>query len=290
MALEDLKRRYAQFQGLLNTGINQPGGLLGNIPQAALLGSAIYGQGVQGKDPFAALFPAVTQAAQLSQYLTPKAKIQMLSDSEKESLGLPKNRQFQRDPDTGKISQVGGSQVEVNLGQPLQQGISVAGQYEKESKNFIDRNASRKQILALTEIKEDDKQRSSQEDFDLVYAYYKFLDPGSTVRETEFENLEKLGSVGRRIKKIIPKWTKGRLLTDSQVKEIRDSMEKQFTGFAEEQKTRYNRFSTLLTESNLNPDLFLQNYIEEKTSEKQKLEEIDYSKLSNEELLRLYNQ
>lgn len=285
--IDALRKRYEQLQGLLNTGMNQPGGLLGNIPQAALLGSAIYGQGIQGRDPFAALLPAVTQTAQLSQYLTPKAKTEILTDKEKQDLNLPKDRQFQRDPNTGKITQIGGSQVEVNLGKPLTQGVSVANQYEKESKKFIDRNASRKQILALTDT---EGKRSSQEDFDLVYAYYKFLDPGSTVRETEFENLEKLGSVGRRIKKIIPKWTKGRLLTDSQVKEIRNSMEKQFTGFADEQQTRYNRFSTLLTESNLNPNLFLQNYIEEKTPEKQKLEEIDYSKLSNEELLRLYNQ
>jgi len=73
MALEDLKRRYAQFQGLLNTPMNQAGGLLGNIPQAALLGSAIYGQGVQGKDPFSALLPAAMQTAQLQKYMTPEA-------------------------------------------------------------------------------------------------------------------------------------------------------------------------------------------------------------------------
>jgi hypothetical protein len=72
MALEDLKRRYAQFQGLLNTPMNQAGGLLGNIPQAALLGSAIYGQGVQGRDPFSALLPAVAQTAQLQKYMTPE--------------------------------------------------------------------------------------------------------------------------------------------------------------------------------------------------------------------------
>jgi len=74
MALEDLKRRYAQFQGLLNTPMNQAGGLLGNIPQAALLGSAIYGQGVQGRDPFSALLPAAMQTAQLQKYMTPEAK------------------------------------------------------------------------------------------------------------------------------------------------------------------------------------------------------------------------
>jgi hypothetical protein len=50
---------------------NQEGGLLQNIPQTALLGSAIFGQGMQGKDPFSALLPAVTQTAQLQQYMTP---------------------------------------------------------------------------------------------------------------------------------------------------------------------------------------------------------------------------
>ena len=72
--IENLRKRYEQLQGLLNTPANQGGGLLGNISQGALLGSAIYGQGVQGKDPFAALLPAVTQTAQLSKYMTPKEK------------------------------------------------------------------------------------------------------------------------------------------------------------------------------------------------------------------------
>ena len=51
---------------------NQQGGLLQNIPQSALLGSAIFGQGMKGIDPFSALLPAVTQTAQLQQMLTPK--------------------------------------------------------------------------------------------------------------------------------------------------------------------------------------------------------------------------
>ena len=59
--------------GLLQTKMNQPGGLLGgNIPELALLGSALYGQGMQGKDPFEGLFPAYTQAAQLKSALTPE--------------------------------------------------------------------------------------------------------------------------------------------------------------------------------------------------------------------------
>ena len=66
----DIRKRYQQLQGLLNTPANQGGGLLGNISQGALLGSAIYGQGIQGKDPFAAIFPAVVQTAQTQAFLS----------------------------------------------------------------------------------------------------------------------------------------------------------------------------------------------------------------------------
>ena len=74
MSLIDLIReRYAKLTsegGLLDT--TSTGGLLNEIPQNALLGSAIYSQGVQGKDPFEALLPAVTQTAQLQKLMRPK--------------------------------------------------------------------------------------------------------------------------------------------------------------------------------------------------------------------------
>jgi len=96
MALMDLYRKYMTgtagvdggqgTQGLFGVGgqsgagglidfnkmNNQQGGLLQNIPQTALLGSAMFGQGIQGKDPFSALLPAVTQTAQLQKLMTPK--------------------------------------------------------------------------------------------------------------------------------------------------------------------------------------------------------------------------
>ena len=70
--IDRLRRRYEQLQGIFNASQNQPGGLLGNIPDVAILGSAIYGQGIQGKDPFEGLFPAYTQAAQVKKALTPE--------------------------------------------------------------------------------------------------------------------------------------------------------------------------------------------------------------------------
>jgi|21_taG_2_1085346.scaffolds.fasta_scaffold01551_9 hypothetical protein len=69
----DFSERLKKLQGLLNSPMNQSGGLLDKIPQGALLGSAIYGQGIQGKDPFASLLPAALQTAQLQKYMTPKA-------------------------------------------------------------------------------------------------------------------------------------------------------------------------------------------------------------------------
>jgi hypothetical protein len=60
--------------GLLQSNLSQmnqgEGGILSNIPQAALLGSAIFSQGVQGKDPFSALLPAVVQTSQIQSLLS----------------------------------------------------------------------------------------------------------------------------------------------------------------------------------------------------------------------------
>ena len=62
--------------GLLQSNLSQmnqgEGGLLSNIPQAAILGSAIYGQGIKGRDPLEALFPAAMQTASFTSAIQPK--------------------------------------------------------------------------------------------------------------------------------------------------------------------------------------------------------------------------
>jgi len=260
--------------------VTQPMGLLGNTE--ALIATGLLSQGAAGKNIFEAALPSLTQAAQIRKLVQPKktSNFVQLTPEQKKARGLPMDKEFQLDTSTNKVSQIGGSQVTVNMGKELSQGLSVTNQYQKESDTFIQRNSSRQQILALTEK---NKKRTPQEDFDLVYAYYKYLDPGSTVRETEFENLEKLGSVGRKIAKIIPKYTKGRILSDEQVQEIKNSMEKQFSSFAEEQKSRFDRYSTLLKENKLNPNLYLQDYLAKPKTP------VDLKNLSMEELKLLLN-
>ena len=82
----DLLSSNQQTQGLIGTGgesgggllqqnfnkMNQGQGLLSNIPEGAILGAALYGEGLKGKDPLAGAFPAFVKSAQVKKLLTPK--------------------------------------------------------------------------------------------------------------------------------------------------------------------------------------------------------------------------
>ena len=118
-----LLERLEDFKGLLNTPLSQKqSGLLDNIPQGAILGSSIFSQGIQGKDPFSALLPAVTQTAQLKKLMTPKNKdnFRLLSQFEVASVpGLDINKAYQMNTVTKKIvpvSGVGGTSITMNSG------------------------------------------------------------------------------------------------------------------------------------------------------------------------------
>jgi hypothetical protein len=98
---------------------NQPGGLLRNIPQTALLGSAMFGQGLKGKDPFSALLPAVTQTAQLQKLMTPKKGFRILTEAEKKSVpGIDMNKTYQINTGTKQISQLSGTGTNVTVNTP----------------------------------------------------------------------------------------------------------------------------------------------------------------------------
>jgi|TARA_R100001460_G_C3554922_1_gene175427 hypothetical protein len=261
--IDRLRRRYEQLQGIFNASQNQPGGLLGNIPDVAILGSAIYGQGIQGKDPLEALFPAATQTAQFKKLITPKEKdsFRQLSESEKKERKLPTDKQFQINTRTKQVSQVGGSgtNINVNTTNPAEVPLKIRKQYLDESKNFVTRNDSRNAILSNTQI--DFDKRTPADDFTLVYKYYKFVDPGSVVKETEFENLEKIGSAGDKIKRIIPKFTKGTTLTKNQVKNLETAMEREFPSYVKDQQKRESTYGRIFEEGGFDRDVYLQSFI-----------------------------
>jgi hypothetical protein len=125
--INNLRKRYEQLQGLLNTPMNQGGGLLGNIPQGALLGSAIFGQGIQGRDPFSALLPAAMQTAQLQQFLTPEEKerkiitgadgFQYYADTGERV--LPRVKAPEKEPNYKTLFNEAGDRVDVDLNNPI---------------------------------------------------------------------------------------------------------------------------------------------------------------------------
>ena len=114
--------RLKQLVGLEEGLLNQPkaqGGLLGGLTSNPnlLIGASIIGQGVQGKDPFGSVLPAVTQTAQIQKLLTPKNRFRQLTDIEKRSRGLPVDKQFQIGADN-KVMQIGGSGTNVTVNTP----------------------------------------------------------------------------------------------------------------------------------------------------------------------------
>jgi hypothetical protein len=250
--------------GLLQSNLSQmnqgEGGLLSNIPQAALLGSALYGQGIQGRDPFSALLPAVTQTAQLQKYMTPNLGFKILSKEEAKKIipNADPNKIYQQNLETKQISTIGGDGININTANPAKVPLDIRQQYQAESKDFIARKDNRNAILSNLDVKFED--RSATDDFSAIYKYYKFLDPNSVVKESEFKTLEEVGGVADRIRAIIPKFTKGNRLTKNQVKGLKEAMEREFPGYVEDQTTRENTFKKLIQQGGYDPDI-IQSYL-----------------------------
>lgn len=272
--------RYAKLQGLLNTPMNQKGGLLSNISQGAVLGASLYGQGLQGKDPFAAALPSFMQTAQLQKFMSPKG-FRQLSIKEKRDKKLPEDKQFQIDLSSGKVSQIGGSAVDIDLNtNEVKPALNISSKYEAESKNFKLQNATKNAILANTQVPH--KDRTPEDDFSLIYKVYKFYDPTSVIRESEFANLQNTGSFQRKFGKIIPRLAKGTTLSQDQVENLEKTVTREFPTYLKEQKQRFKRYNKMMELGGFDSSVFLQDYTSDAP--------LDLSQMSSEELLRLLTQ
>ena len=306
MALMDLYRKYMYgtsgegepTQGLFGTGgeksgglidfnkmNNQPGGLLQNIPQTALLGSALFGQGMQGKDPFSALLPAVTQTAQLQKLLAPKKGFKILSKEEakKEIPNFDPNKTYQKNMETDQITTLGGGGININTANESKVPLDIRQQYQAESKDFIARKDNRSAILSNLDVKFD--KRSAIDDFSAIYKYYKFLDPNSVVKESEFKTLEEVGGVADKIRAIVPKFTRGNRLTKNQVTGLKNAMEREFPGYVKDQTTRENTFKKLMEQGGFDPSI-IQTYLGSAGDTVQENKN-SLSKLSTQQLLEI---
>ena len=118
---EDPYEKYKKYApGLF--GNTFTGGLLGN--PNFLIGANMIGQGVKGQDPFSSLMPSLIQAAQVKKAFAPSG-FRQLSIAEKKAKGLPIEKEFQIDLSSGKVSQIGGSGVTVNVGGQVKSRIKA---------------------------------------------------------------------------------------------------------------------------------------------------------------------
>tara|TARA_R100000742_G_C4275956_1_gene96726 strand:+ start:586 stop:1536 length:951 start_codon:yes stop_codon:yes gene_type:complete len=304
-------------------------GLLEN--EDLLIGLGLLSGGSQGQGIGQAGLNSVLQAAQIKKAFAPKKRnivksadgrqryedtgelvfpnvqvdksgFRMLSDEEVANRKLNPNKSYQLDEKRNKVSAIGGGDTIINNNDPSATPLKIRKQYLAESKNFNARKSSRDQILANTSKKF--KDRTAADDFTLVYQYYKFVDPTSVVREAEFENLQNLGSVGEKIKTIIPKWTRGTTLSKDKVKDLESAMNDSFPSFVKEQKERENTYTNILKDGGFDTNVYMQSFLPNDTKSVVRQSEVltnnnltgprgmgkakDYSKMTNEELIEEY--
>tara|TARA_Y100001938_G_scaffold147572_1_gene229045 strand:+ start:1227 stop:2057 length:831 start_codon:yes stop_codon:yes gene_type:complete len=268
--------KYKKYQGLFGNSFT--GGLLGN--PNFLIGANLIGQGIKGQDPFSSLMPSLINAAKVKKAFAPSG-FRQLSIKEKRDKKLPEDKQFQIDLSSGKVSQIGGSAVDIDLNtNEVKPALNISSKYEAESKNFKLQNATKNAILANTQVPH--KDRTPEDDFSLIYKVYKFYDPTSVIRESEFENLQNTGSYQRKFGKIIPRLTKGTTLSQDQVENLEKTVTREFPTYLKEQKERYKRYNKMMELGGFDASIFLQDYTTDAP--------LDLSQMSNEELLRLLTQ
>ena len=135
-------------QGLF--GNQNQGGLFGNFtggggsfPTELLVGSQIAGAGLKGENPFSSFTPALLNAAKIKKAFGATGYRQ-LSIAEKKAKNLPIDKQFQVNLADGKVSQIGGSAVDIDLNtNEVKPALNISSKYEAESKNFKLQNATK---------------------------------------------------------------------------------------------------------------------------------------------------
>jgi len=231
-----------------------------------LVAAGLLSAGSQGQSIGQAAFPSMIQAAQVKKAFG-QSGFRMLSKKEILDRILDPNKAYQIDTKTNKVLKIGGGDTNITTNvknfDPSDTPRKIRKQYLAESKLFKDRKSSRDQILANTSKPFED--RTASDDFTLIYQYYKFVDPTSVVREAEFENLQSLGSVGEKIKTIIPKWTKGTTLSKDKVKNLESAMNDSFPSFVQEQTQRENTYKKILEDGGFSTNYF-QSFIPEDTN------------------------
>lgn len=233
--------------GLMGNQSGQPGllGGMANINPNLLLGANIIGAGLQGRDPFSSLLPAISQTGQIqSQFMQMEETKRKMEENKKAREQANKQRNFFENLPEGhpfkNVAQAfpdkaAAGIVNFELQKIIESGKDAKAQKDtafkllemknkdeqtffknynddKQVENFNESTTQLKKMLSALD------QNTGAGDVAAIFAFMKTLDPQSVVRESEFEVAEGTGgSTLLSFEKAFQKWQKlrkGERLTD----------------------------------------------------------------------------
>lgn len=109
------------------------------------------------------------------------------------------------------------------------------------------------------------QQRKGQGDYALITSFMKMLDPGSTVRETEFASARDTGGLWTSLKAMVEGWKSGDILDDTQRQEFLDLSKQYLDAAIERDKSVKKGLMPIINNYGLNPENIFVNVHESST-------------------------
>jgi hypothetical protein len=169
--------------------------------------------------------------------------------SEKTSTGKPV---AVIDPDSGESIYVSPQDA---IGKKAASGGADFKSEMQLRKEFNQQQSEYKDVsAAYAKINQLSKSNSPASQISLLYNYMKLNDPGSVVRESEFEVAASAGSYGDKMQNAVTRLTGGQRLTQSQVNDFVGAANSLYQSQREKFTQSKNYYGTLAQQYNLNPE------------------------------------
>lgn len=122
-------------------------------------------------------------------------------------------------------------------------------------KEFLSQSGEYQKVRdAYTRVKSSTENPSPAGDLSLIFNYMKMLDPGSVVRESEFQTAASAGSYGERIKAAVQRVGSGERLTDVMRRDFISKSNELFKGAERQHKRREKNYRGIAKKNNLPED------------------------------------
>ncbi|MCZ6897640.1 MAG: hypothetical protein O7D95_02875 [Betaproteobacteria bacterium] len=158
----------------------------------------------------------------------------------------------------------------------------VRKEFTKQSSDFIKVRASLNKVLSASD--------TGPGDVSLIFGFMKIIDPGSTVRESEFATAEQTAGIPERVVLQYNKAIKGDRLSQGQRDNFKAEARNLFNAQLTIQRQLEGVFRGLAIRQNMNPDNVVIDFVGDINLDEQLTTEEDLSNLTTEQLLEMRRQ